>query len=84
MEEELRLDLLVVESIKFSKIAKDLLNTNDTTFKELFDKLYNMDKRNLALFIRKNINKITENQLKYADEYYKENGMTINWKISKN
>ncbi len=84
MEEESRLDLLVVESIKFSKIAKDLLNTNDTTFKELFDKLYNMDKRNLALFIRKNINKITENQLKYADEYYKENGMTINWKISKN
>ena len=72
MEEESRLDLLVVESIKFSKIAKDLLNTNDTTFKELFDKLYNMD------------NKITENQLKYADEYYKENGMTINWKISKN
>ena len=84
MEEESRLDLLVVESIKFSKIAKDLLNTNDTTFKELFDKLYNMDKRNLALFIRKNINKITENQLKYADEYYKENGMTINWKICKN
>lgn len=84
MEEESRLDLLVVESIKFSKIAKDLLNTNDTTFKELFDKLYNMDKRNLALFIRKNINKVTENQLKYADEYYKENGMTINWKISKN
>ncbi len=84
MEEESRLDLLVVESIKFSKIAKDLLNTNDTTFKELFDKLYNMDKRNLALFIRKNINKITENQLKYADEYYKENGMTINWKIYKN
>ena len=84
MEEESRLDLLVVESIKFSKIAKDLLNTNDTTFKELFDKLYNMDKRNLALFIRKNINKITENQLKYADEYYKENGMTINWKIFKN
>lgn len=84
MEEESRLDLLVVESIKFSKIAKDLLNTNDTTFKELFDKLYNMDKRNLALFIRKNINKITENQLKYADEYYKENGMTINWKISQN
>lgn len=77
MNDDARLDKLIAHWIKFTNLAKNLLNTTDDKFEELFIKLYNMDKRSLVLFIRKHKDKISNGQIEFVKKYYKSKDWNI-------
>lgn len=79
MENESRLDSLMVHWLNFNNIAQNLLNTTDDQYERFFEKLYKMDKRSLVLFIKKNKEDITEEQLEFAKKYYEMRGRDIVW-----
>ena len=77
--EESRLDLLILHFLNFNNIAINLLNTTDDKFERFFEKLYNLDKRCLFLYIRKNKDKITDKQLYFSKKYYELRGHYLKW-----
>lgn len=80
VEEESRLDLLIVHFLDFTNIAVNLLNTTDDKYERFFEKLYNKDKRSLYFYIMKHKNEISENQLNFAKKYYELRGRYLKWK----
>ena len=74
---ESRLDEFVVSLLNFNNIAQNLLNKEDYQYKRFFEKLYNIDKRALILFIRNNKNKISEHQLEYSKKYFQSRGIDL-------
>ena len=77
IEAESRLDDFIVDLLNFNNIAQNLLNKEDYQFERFFEKLYNMDKRALYLFINKNKNKISESQLIYSRKYFEARGIKL-------
>lgn len=63
----------------FCNIALNLINADDEKFKRFFEKLYNMDKRALFLYIKSKKNEITKDQFEYAENYYTKRGRNLNW-----
>ena len=77
--EDSRIDEFIVNLLNFRNIAENLLKKEDYQFERFFEKLYNIDKRALSLFIRENIDNIEQQQLDYSKKYFELRGIKLWW-----
>lgn len=67
--------------INFKNIAFNLLNTTDDVFERFFEKLYNIDKEYLYIYLITSREKITRAQMIFAKEYYEKRKHYYNWNL---
>lgn len=78
-EEKSRLDKFIIHLLNFNNIAPNLLSTSDDIYERFFEKLYNIDKRALYLYIMYNKESITESQILFSKNYYEKRGRFLDW-----
>jgi hypothetical protein len=68
---------MLAHYVNFVNIAENLFCEDEEKFERFFEKLYNMDRRALALHIRANQDKITKQNLHYTCNYYEMRGFNL-------
>ena len=81
-ETETNLAEMIVHYLNFNNIAQNLFSENENVFERFFEKLYNIDRRALIIFIRSHKNRISEQNLRYAGNYFETRGYVPKWHVN--
>jgi len=72
---------MIVHYFNFMNIAQNLFCDNEDKFNRFFEKLYNIDRRALTIFVRRYKADLTRENLRYASQYFATRGYMPEWYI---
>jgi hypothetical protein len=73
---------MIVHYLNFNNIAQNLFSKNENKFIRFFEKLYNIDRRALILFIQHHKDNISKQNLQYSSCYFESRGYIPKWYIT--